>query len=289
MVVIGSLTIHRVQRKTSPDGRCLPPIETTEYIQPDRKREEHRGYFGYRVRPNGRDIYRTSPRTALIKRCDLQKQFHVNFDDREYTAWPIQAFPTREETLARADAVRQPAGETPATVLVETETVDTGERREFFGRPARHVITTRRVIPLIEPTSRQNETVTDGWYIDLDTALSCDPWWWSKSGHAFATLHKPGDQPERPTFKDIGEPERGYAVVSRGNSGGSIVEFEVTHLSSAPIDPAVFDVPDGFSLVERICQEPVPPLVIRFEQAYQRLKRRARVIARRFHATDDTR
>jgi hypothetical protein len=130
MAVAGSLTLRRVQRHTLPDGRRLPPIETTEYIQADRKREEHRGAFGYRLRPNGRDIYRPGPRTALIKRCDLQKTFLVNFDDREYSAWPIQAFPTREELLARAETGGQPPAQPAPTVLVETETVDTDVRQE---------------------------------------------------------------------------------------------------------------------------------------------------------------
>ena len=105
MAVVESLTLRRVQRHTLPDGRRLPPMETTEYIQADRKREEHRGFFGYRLHPTGRDIYRPGPRTALIKRCDLQKAFLVNFDDREYTACPIQAFATREEIRAGAEAV----------------------------------------------------------------------------------------------------------------------------------------------------------------------------------------
>ena len=48
-MVVGSLTLHRVYRHTLPDGRRLPPTETIEYIQADRKREEHRGFFGYRL------------------------------------------------------------------------------------------------------------------------------------------------------------------------------------------------------------------------------------------------
>ena len=255
-------------------------METTEYIHADRKREDHRGFFGYRLRANGREIYRPTPRTALIRRCDLQKAFHLNFDDREYTACTIQAFPTREEIRAGAEAVRQPSVQTAPTVLVEAETVDTGERIELFGRPARHVITTRRVIPLAGSRCLPSETVADGWYIDLDTGLSCDPSWWSSgSGHAFLTLHKQGDQPDRPTFKDIGEPERGYAVLSRSTQGGSVLELEVTHLSTVAMDPTLFEVPAHFSRVERIRQEPVPPLVIRFKQAYERLKHSARIVA----------
>lgn len=274
MAVVGSLTFRGVRRQTLPDGRRLPPTETTEYIQADRKREEHRGFFGYRLHSHGRDMYRPGPRTALIKRCDLKTVFLVNFDDREYTAWPIEEFPTRDEMRAHAEAVGQP----PApTVLVETETIDTGERREFFGRPARRVITTRRVVPLPGSRRQESRTVTDGWYIDLDTGLSCDPWGSARSGHAFLSSHMQGDQPDRPTFKNIGEPERGYVVLSRSTPGGSVVELEVTHLSTVAIEPALFEVPAHFSVVERIRQEPVPPLVIRLKQAYERLKHRARM------------
>jgi hypothetical protein len=273
MAVVGSLTLRRVRRQTVPDGRRLPPTETTEYIQADRKRDEHRGFFGYRLQPHGRDMYRPGPRTALIKRCDLQTVFLVNFDDREYTAWPIEEFPTHDEVRARAEA----AGPAPApTVLVETETIDTGERREFFGRPARRVITTRRVVPLPGSRGEQGRTVTDGWYIDLDTGLSGDPWGSARSGHAFLSTHKPGDQPDRPTFKNIGEPERGYVVFSRSTQDRSVVELEVTHMSTVAIDPALFEVPDDFALVEQIRQEPVPPFVIRLKEAYERLKHRGR-------------
>ena len=249
-------------------------METIEYIQADRKREEHRGYAGYRLGPHGRDIYRRGPRTALITRCDLGKAFHVNFDDRQYTAGPLQAFPTRDEIRARAEAVEQPPVQAAPTVLVETETVDTGERRELVGRPARHVITTRRVIPLTGSKCQASQTVTDGWYIDLDTRVSCDPWWWSSgSGHGFLSIQTEGEPPERPTFNDIGEPERGYVVLSRSTPGESVHELEVTHLSTDAIDPAVFEVPANFSLAEWIRQDPVPPLVIRLKQAYDRLKR----------------
>jgi len=56
--------------------------------------------------------------------------------------------------------------------------------------------------------------------------------------------------------------------------GESVLELEVTYLSTASIDPAIFEVPDNFSLTEWIRQDPVPPLVIRLKHAYDRLKHR---------------
>jgi hypothetical protein len=130
--------------------------------------------------------------------------------------------------------------------------------------------------------------VTAGWYIDLNTHISCDPSWCStRSGHAFATLLQQGEEGDVPTFKDVGEPERGFVVASKETSSGTITsldgstwqhvstwETEVTELSTGTIDPALFEIPSGFRLVEWIRQDPVPPLIIRLKQVYERLVRR---------------
>jgi hypothetical protein len=288
--VAEELTIRRTDRRTPPDGLRLPAFESIEYLQADRRRKEHRGSRGYRLRPKGRTMFCSAPRTALITRCDLKQTFHLNLDDREYTAGPLQTFPTREEMLARAAASSQlvVVPQREPTVLVETETVDTGERKEIFGHAARHVVTTTRVIPLAGAKRGADTSVTDGWYIDLNTQIACEPSWRSdRSGHAFGTVHRQGEEGDVPTFKDVGEPERGFVVASKGISSGTITspdgstrqhastwETEVTELSTAAIDPALFEIPSGFKLVERIRQEPVPPLVIRLKRVYERLARR---------------
>ena len=52
-------------------------------------------------------MFRPTARTALITRCDLKQTFLLNLDDRQYTASPLQTFPTREEMLARVAAAGQ--------------------------------------------------------------------------------------------------------------------------------------------------------------------------------------
>src|SRR5438132_6347864 len=117
MPVVGSLTIVRLNRYALPNRRDLPPTEHTEYTQADRRREEHRGMVGFRLTRNGREIYRPTPRTALIRRCDLKQIFHINFDDRQYTADPMTDVPRFEELAARA-AAAGPQPRREATVLV---------------------------------------------------------------------------------------------------------------------------------------------------------------------------
>ena len=271
MTVAGSLTLRRVHRHPLTGGRRLPDTESVEYMQSDRRREEHRGFSGYRFRPNGRDLYRPAPHTALIKRCDLQKTFLINFDDREYTEWPLPPEPTRQRLKARAESA--PSTDAPApTIRVQTETVDTGERKDMFGWSARHVITTRREAPLTGSVREARVSVIDGWYIDLDTGLTCEPW--AGVGHGFAVAYKEGEEPPRPIFENIGEPERGFPL--RFSTTGGF-EIEVTELSTDTLDPSLFEVPAGFSRVEQIRQEPVPPLVIRLKQVFERLKRRWKI------------
>jgi hypothetical protein len=98
-----------------------------------------------------------------------------------------------------------------------------------------------------------------------------------------------GEPHDVPTFKEIGEPERGYALrvttttaqtmpAPEGTVGEfrSINEVEVTELSTAALDPALFEIPAGFKLVEMIRQDPTPPLIIRWKQQYDRFLYRAR-------------
>ena len=283
--MVGHLTIHRTQRHSGLPGSFLPAAEQIEFIESDRRRQEYQGWSGYCARPHGRTIFRQAPRTARITRCDLMQVFHVNLADREYANWPLEAYPDPHQPFTGSTRYQKVTPREP-TVLVETETVDTGERKDLFGHIARHVITTRRIMPLRGVQREPTETITDGWYIDLDTHLSCDPPWPS-SGQAFLTMHRAGEEGDVPTFTSIGEPERGYVLLSRTTSvdrlalpdgstaeSTSIVETEVTHLSTAAHDPRVFEVPAHYRRVDAIRQDPRPPLSVRWLQAYDRFARR---------------
>jgi hypothetical protein len=75
-------------------------------------------------------------------------------------------------TRAAASGQQAVASQREPTVLVETETVDRGERKEVFGHMARHVVTSRRIVPLVGAKRGADTTVTDRWYIDLNTYTS---------------------------------------------------------------------------------------------------------------------
>ena len=157
------------------------------------------------------------------------------------------------------------------TLRIETTTSDTGEREQLFGHVARHVVTTTKQIPLEGSHMQAQETVRDGWYIDVDRTISCEPKLPAGSvSHGFLTMmggaavHGKGMMMERPEFVDIGPRETGFPVKEARTTtsetvpatgvrrySDSINESEVTQFEEGPLDPALFEVPPGFKRVER--------------------------------------
>lgn len=113
-------------------------------------------------------------RSASITRCDLQEIILLNYDDRTYMTGPLRMYPSRaQKFLASIASGKAPKLKSP-NLLIETTTVQTGERKTAFGHSARRVITTRRQIPLDAAGGAQSETETDGSYIDLETQPLCE-------------------------------------------------------------------------------------------------------------------
>jgi hypothetical protein len=173
-------------------GKFGSSSQRTIYIQGDLKRTEYRDSFGRR-QPSVQPIY--GPRLARIIRCDLGQYFELNLDTSEYTASPYPPKqPTKEEIKARKEELKARGLETPAmpenpTIRVETKTTSTGERKEMFGRMARHVITTTTQTALAGSHSEPQQSITDGWYIDFDQHLSCDQKPPKGGGHGYISFY----------------------------------------------------------------------------------------------------
>jgi hypothetical protein len=160
------------------------------------------------------------------------------------------------------------------TLRIETTTADTGERKELFGHVARHVITTTKQIPLEGSHMQAQETVRDGWYIDVDRTISCDlkpPAGSVSHGFVMVGAAHGGTERmiERPEFVDVGARETGLPVKEVRTTtsetvpatgvrrySDSINESEVTQFREGPLDPALFEVPPGFEHVERSQRNP---------------------------------
>jgi hypothetical protein len=265
----------KIAVKTTVPNRSADGSEKTIYIQNVRKRVEEHHQSPQLLWPGGPVVYVSDPSIVTITRCDLDQISVLNLDDREYMATSASKSPEREALLARAAKQPRPAVQPQPTLLIETTTKDTGERREMFGYTARHVVTTRKQIPLPEEGVTPQENVTDGWYVDLDTTVSCD----RATAGAFAVFlvagkaRKMGEPPQFPvlTFKNIGNPERGLALATKElfhatlsssdrpaqNIESVSNETHVTELSREPLDPSLFEVPKNFRKVSQIRRLPL--------------------------------
>ena len=266
--------------------------DQTLYIEQDRKRTEYRNSVRGERRSDGSTAVRYGPRLASITRCDLARTIELNLDTGEYVAGSYPPEPLSKE---RREALKLPqlvaSGE--PTLRVETTTVNTGERKDFFGHTARHVLTTRKQVPLEGSRSDAQQTVTDGWYIDLDSTVSCGRK--SRAGkvrtHAFLSA---GNTPvEKIEFIDTGEPETGFAIERRTTSLSSITlpngtkkdhasvsEMRVTEFVEGPLDPALFVIPTGFRQVEHIERNPSSNFPNQWSIAWYRFRES---VARLFH------
>ncbi len=242
------------------------PSEQTIYVQGDRKRMEFRNYVLQR-KTDGSLQWLSGPQLAAITRCDLGQVFELNLDSAAYVSAPYPPKPLPAEIGARGLGTLAMSPSREPTLRIETTTVDTGERREFFGRIARHVIITRKQIPLEGSHSEPQETVADGWYIDFDSELSCDSKL-SRKKRATGYLVK-GELAEKPEFINIGESETGFAVqlvmVSKDTytlpdgshkQTDSKSETLVTQLELRSLDPRLFEIPPGFRHVQHIERNP---------------------------------
>lgn len=247
----GATGVKMTVRHTSAGGSS----EHTTYFRLDARRMEYRNVIGYQY----------GPHIASIVRCDLGEAFELNLDQREFDSRPYPPKPLTKEQLAKwGMKPREPAQPGPPTLRIEIATVDTGERKDFFGHTARHVVTTRKETPLEGSHSQAQESVTDGWYIDLDTAISCDlKWPVNKKGFARLTA---GNAPqERIEFVQKGDTETGFPVEWKITSESQYTlpdgtrkettsknTMKVIEFVEGPLDPALFEVPAGFRKVEGI-------------------------------------
>lgn len=230
----------------------LGPVssEQTLYIMPDRRRIEI-WHSLQRRNSDGSPEVRSELSSVLIVRCDLGQSYVLHPVSEEYSSSP---YPPKRPTPDAAASVEKSDTATTAkpTLRVETTTVDTGERKEMFGYVARHVIATTKQTPLDGSNSQPSQSVKDGWYIDIDLSISCDPKPSPRSArgfvYAWAGVGGRPMPPERPEFVDIGTRETGLPLKETRTHSD---ESEVTLLERATLDPTLFDVPLEYKQVER--------------------------------------
>ena len=149
------------------------------------------------------------------------------------------------------------------------EIVDTGDRREMFGRAAKHVITRERHEPEAGACDARYETDTDGWY--FPAAQSPDR---EHFVAAFLT-ELSGRANCRDTVVRHGEQQRpGFPVLETATTEGAApVIRQVMELSRDQLDKRLFEVPEGYERVDVLPGRPVMSWSNRLDMEWSVLER----------------
>ena len=182
-----------------------------------------------------------------ITQCDLKRTVQLSDMAKKYVVTPMDT-----TTASAATGSTSTAGG-PSTrggvVTYTTTSIDTGERRDMFGFKARHVKTTTTIQSSPDACTPQNQKIErDGWYIDFSYGLNCDI-----NRNQMGGNYSSGGCRDRYQFKQVGAGRDGYPLNETTTMFGpdGQVMFtstkEVIELSREPLDPALFDVPAGYT------------------------------------------
>ena len=155
------------------------------------------------------------------------------------------------------------------TLVIDVDTTDTGERRNFFGHTARHLVEKQTRTPGPLAISLGQESVRDGWFINLDVNAGCGtvrpPL--GAVGVLYAGSLGSPIRTDKIEVHRKGEPVSGFAVslttktTSLQDNPRRLTfesQQEVVELSNAPLDPALFEIPPGYKKVDRLQDYIVP-------------------------------
>jgi hypothetical protein len=218
--------------------------ESSPHIQNPMKHREYRK--GAMRRKDSLDDG-AAPVTTDIANCDAKTGFLIDNSVPEYLPYKVVKFwPIAElDDYSKKNHLN--------VVQIQSKTVDTGERKNFFGHSAKHFITTTK-----RPADEKNaggEETTDGWYIEHERPdhqcapdfVRSEPYY--VVGTALVMF------PQVAQFDHTGPVPTGLAVKVThteklsGTKGVAdrivTIEETVEELSDAPLSPSLFDLPSG--------------------------------------------
>jgi hypothetical protein len=181
---------------------------------------------------------------VLIKQRDQKRTLQISRAANTYLVVPDGAPAVAVPNVPAPDnAPAKAAG----VVMVTTTVMDTGERKQAFGREARHVKTTMDKQPMVGACDQTKQHMeTDGWYIDVPVSQT-------SSGSQAVTPPVLGGCNDEIKATQTGDPKAlgfpiNYTMTVNGDDGKpNIVSMDITELETTTLDVALFDIPAGFT------------------------------------------
>lgn len=223
----------KIKTRTTMAGQTS---EGTAYIKGARQRQEMGGMMGM----GG---------MTTITQCDRKRIIQISDCTRTYMVTPLDESAAEVEAEATAEAVR-PAG-TPrkgGVVTVTQSANDTGERKKMFGLDARHV--TSSLVMESSPDACYPMAMrmeTDGWYANISPTFTCEV----SPARTMPRMgsYKPDCQ-DRYRMRGSGAARRGFPLKETMTTTSQGQTFsmttEVVDLSTATLNPALFEPPPGY-------------------------------------------
>jgi hypothetical protein len=243
----------------------------TQYISGPRSRTESRDVRTFPLWNGGPLVPFWGHRVVTIYQCDARHLLELDLDSREYTSQEIneQGQPVSALPISLSN---EPSG---GTLTINVDDMATGENKIMFGYAARHIIRTEKHVPGPRAVSQAQEIKRDGWYVDFQPPEGCPKFKRSPpEAVSVATLFggsngvvkidkievhhtgaKEGQFPLELTITSPGVPRAHSLFSFRSHT----YKMEVTEFSTAPLDPALFALPEGFTQVTALRTEPPTP------------------------------
>jgi hypothetical protein len=219
------------------------------------------------------------PTITTIRQCDLKRTIQINERARKYVIIPDAAVDASAATTPAPATPQAPKATRRGAVVTHTVNInDTGERKQMFGYTARHIKTTTVMDAPAEACNPGHmEMESDGWYIDFAAGgPSCDV---DRPTPPPARGPRP-DCADQVRFRTTGSGRLGFPVTvttrfkmagAQGDddtdaetsammSNAMSSTLEVTDISTVALDPALFDVPAGYTQSASIEELYSPPV-----------------------------
>jgi hypothetical protein len=190
--------------------------------------------------------------TVTLRQCDLKRTITINDQAQTY----LVANDPQDEAAIKAAAMASgsPDASSAGYITETTAVTDTGERKQMYGFPARHLKAHVTVQSSANACSQINQTYdVDGWYTDISKEQT------AICGQFLPPIRQNEGCSDAIIRKRSGSGKPGYPLnqtMALHNADGTTMEVGtlVSELSKQNLDKELFEIPAGYREVKSLAE-----------------------------------